>query len=363
MKKVLALLTAIAIIAGCTTACAKKETVDIALIITEQSTIDDGTYNQSAHEGIQMYAANNDVIYKYFQPENKSLAEYLIAVDRAVSEGAAVIVTPGYDFEATVYFSQEKYPDVHFILLDAIPNNGQWDSDEFEEKIGANTFSALFADEQAGFLAGYAIVKDGFRNLGFLGGRAVGAVVAYGYGYIQGAELAAKELGLAPGEVTIRYDYTGEFIPTPEAQAKASSWYNEGIEVIFACGGGMGHSVIQAAQSMDDKWVIGVDADQSGDSPVIITSALKMIPPVINLAIESYYRGTFRGGQSFYHGTENGGSGLEISNARFRSFSPADYEVILNRLATNENGMATSIIKDMDMKPTDIPTEFVVVEN
>ena len=363
MKKTLVLLTAVIMVAACLSSCAKKDKVNIGLILTEKSMIDDGTFNQSAYEGIQMYAQNNDVIYKYYQPENKSEEFYLKAVEMAVNEGVSVLVTPGYDFATTVFISQELYPQVHFILIDSIPNNGRFGGDDFEEKIAANTYSVLFADEQAGFLAGYAIVKDGFRSLGFLGGRAISAVVSYGYGFIQGADFAARELGLAPGEVTIKYDYTGDFVATIEAQSKASSWYNDGVEVIFACGGSMGFSVMQAAQSMESKWVIGVDADQSGDSPTIITSALKMIARSVYLAIESFYQDDFPGGQSRFLGTDVGGSGLEMKNARFRSFSPADYEKILNKLATNENGIATSIIKDMGVRPSELPYEYVIVEN
>jgi len=219
----------------------------------------------------------------------------------------------------------------------------------------------LFAEEQAGFLAGYAIVKDGFKNLGFLGGREFPAVVSYGYGFVQGAEFAAKELDLNPGEVTVRYDYAGTFEPTPESQAKAASWYNDGIEVIFACGGGMGISVIQAATELDDKWVIGVDTDQSGDSERVITSALKMIANSVKLAIESHFGDAFPGGQSLYLGAEVDGVGLEMDNARFRNFTKDDYDKIYGMIAKNQNRIASSIIKDVNIKAEELPCEYVKV--
>ncbi|MCL2054404.1 MAG: BMP family ABC transporter substrate-binding protein [Oscillospiraceae bacterium] len=363
MKKALSLLTAVMMVVGCLASCAKKsDKVDIGLILTEKSMINDGNFNQSAWEGIQLYAEQNDLTYRYYQPDNKSEEFYLKAVEVAVDDGVSVLVTLGHEFATSLFIAQEQYPHVNFILIDGTPNNGKYDSEYFEEKITPNAYSVLFADEQAGFLAGYAIVKDGFRNLGFIGGRAVPAVVAYGYGFVQGAEFAAKELGLVPGEVTIKYDYSGDFSPTPETQAKTSSWYNDGVEVIFAAGGGMGYSVMQAAQSIEGKWVIGADKDQSVDSPTIITSAKKMIARAVYLAIESYYQGNFPGGQIRYYSTSDGGSDLEMENAKFRSFSVAEYERIYNMLATDENGIASSIVTDTAVNPSELPCEYVIVE-
>ena len=45
----------------------------------------------------------------------------------------------------------------------------------------------------------------------------------------------------------------------------AASWYQNGTEVIFGCGGAVGNSVMAAAQEKNAK-VIGVDVDQSAES-------------------------------------------------------------------------------------------------
>lgn len=341
-------------------ACANNAKYDIGLILTEKSRLNDGNFNQSAFEGIELYAKNNNKNYKAYPPDSQSDEDYIKAMDTAVSEGVKILVTPGFNFGTSVFIGQDLHPDVCFVLIDGIPNNGIFD-ENYQEKIAQNTCSVMFAEEQAGFFAGYAIVKDGFRKLGFLGGRAFPAVVNYGYGFIQGADYAAKELGLSAGEVEIRYDYAGNFEPTPENQAKAASWYNDGIEVIFACGGAMGNSVIQAAKNAENKWVIGVDADQSKDSDRIITSALKKMANAVNHAITAYYDGKFPGGQSFYMGVETNGVGLEINNARFRSFSQEDYDKIYDILVTDKNGIKSSIVKDLNLKPSEVPHDLVKV--
>jgi len=158
-------------------------------------------------------------------------------------------VTPGFLFESPVFVAQDRYPNVHFILVDGTPHSADYST----FKTGNNTVGVLYAEDQAGFLAGYAVVKDGSRRLGFVGGMAVPAVVRFGYGFIQGAEYAAKELGLASGSITVNYHYTGGFAATPEAQTLAASWYNNGVEVIFACGGAVGNSVMAAAEQAGKK--------------------------------------------------------------------------------------------------------------
>jgi basic membrane protein A len=361
--KIASLLTAAALLPGCLFACAKKQEeakVSVALILTEKSMLNDGTFNQSAYEGIERYAKDNKVTYNAYPPESKADTDYLAAMDAAHQKGAEVIITPGFNFETSVFVAQDRYPDVHFVLIDGSPNNGKSDETR-QEKIAPNTYSVFFAEEQAGFLAGYAIVKDGFKDLGFLGGREFPAVVRYGYGFIQGAEYAAREMGLNKGEITVKYDYAGSFEPSPANQAKAASWYNDGAEVIFACGGGMGISVIQAAEMLEDKWVIGVDTDQHGDSDRVITSALKMIANSVDMAIKAHYDGAFPGGKSICLGADVDGVGLTVDTARFKSFTKDDYNSIYDRLYNNTDGITSSIVNDTELKVTALPCEYVKV--
>ncbi|MCL2434382.1 MAG: BMP family ABC transporter substrate-binding protein, partial [Clostridia bacterium] len=208
-------------------------TFEIALI-TDIGTIDDKSFNQGAWEGVEAFAQEKGKTFKYYQPTEQSDDAYLTAIDLAVKAGAKVIVTPGFLFGKPIYDAQDQYPETHFILLDAVPNNG--DFDNYDVKINDNAVGIGYAEDQAGFLAGYAAVLDGYRELGFMGGIAVPAVIRFGYGYVQGAEYAAQELGLAQGDVTIRYHYTMTFSPAPEIATRSASWYAAGTAVIFSCG-------------------------------------------------------------------------------------------------------------------------------
>ncbi|MGI6344316.1 MAG: BMP family lipoprotein [Bacillota bacterium] len=333
--------------AGC------SEKYELALV-TDIGTIDDKSFNQGAWEGLMAYAEEHKITYKYYQPAEKTTASYIDTINLAVEGGAKVVVCPGFLFEPAVFQAQDLHPDVKFILLDGSPNNGDYEGD-FQARIEDNVYSVFYAEEQAGFLAGYAAVKEGFTKLGFMGGMAVPAVVRFGYGFVQGAEYAANEMGIS--SVEIKYHYTGGFDATPEAQALAASWYNSGTEVIFACGGAVGNSVMAAAEAADKK-VIGVDVDQSGESTTVITSAMKELANSVYGGLEAYYNGTFPGGQSVTLDVTVDGVGLPMENSRFAKFSQADYDAIYEKLEKGE----VTLLKDTDVdSAAAIPAQVVKV--
>lgn len=331
-------------------------TFELALI-TDIGTIDDKSFNQGSWEGLRDYAVDNGISHKYYQPSEKSTDAYLSAIELAVRGGAKVIVTPGFLFEEPIFIAQDQYPDTHFILIDGVPHN----EDYTEFRTEPNVVGVLYAEEQAGFLAGYAAVKDGSRNLGFMGGMAVPAVVRFGYGFVQGAEHAAQELGLTAGEVTINYHYTGGFDATPEVQTLAASWYQSGVDTIFACGGAVGNSVMAAAEQAGAK-VIGVDIDQSGESETVITSAMKGLGASVYSTLEAFYAGSFPGGETIVMDASNDGVALPMATSRFDSFAQADYDAIFGVLVNDTDGIASAMLKDTDVDSAGaIPTEIVTV--
>lgn len=332
MKKLLLLVLSIMVVSlafvGCTSS---SDGYEIALI-TDKGNIDDKSFNQGAWEGVKAYAEANNVSHTYIKPEEASDAGYLAAIDLAVTGGAKVIVTPGFLFEVPIFEAQNKYPEVKFILLDGAPRNA--DFSVFETK--ANVASIKYAEEQSGYLAGYAAVKEGFTNLGFMGGMAVPAVQAFGYGYLQGAEAAATELGLADGAIKVTYHYTGNFEENDTNKSTAKTMYQEGTEVIFACGGSVGKSVMSAASESDRK-VIGVDVDQRYDSETVITSAVKGLSHSVEDVLKAIYDNKWESysGKTTVFNATNAGVGLptvvigdEKANAfdRFSKFTKEDYD-------------------------------------
>jgi len=354
MKKLLVLVLVLILVVSVFSGCKKDTGYKIAMI-TDAGEIDDKSFNQGTWEGIVDFAKDNDLSYKYYKPTEVSDAAYLAAIDLAIQGGAEVVVTPGFLFEPAIYEAQDLYPETSFIILDGTPHTADYST----YRIESNVYSIFYAEQQAGFLAGYAAVKDGYTKLGFMGGMAVPAVVRFGYGFVQGAEYAAVEMGL--DAVEIKYHYTGDFSATPKNQTTAATWYADGTEVIFACGGKVGNSVMAAADAAGAK-VIGVDVDQSAESETVITSAMKQLGVSVYMGLEGFYAGEFKGGVSETLDITVDGVGLPFASSRFNTFSEADYNAIYDALVADTDGLRTSLLGDTDVDAaTDIPTTVVTV--
>ena len=245
-------------------------------MITDYGDITDQSFNQTTYEGCKEFCEANGVDFKYYKPAGDSTAERVAMVDAAVADGYNVVVMPGYAFGETITQVADLYPDVKFIALDV----SQGDLGDYQ--ISENVTCAVYQEELCGYMAGYAAVKLGYTKLGFLGGMAVPAVVRYGYGFVQGADAAATELG---AEVSLNYVYGNQFSGDADITAYMDTWYANGTEVVFACGGGIYISAAEAAAKVGGK-VIGVDVDQAAiidayGEGMTVTSAMKGLAPTV----------------------------------------------------------------------------------
>jgi len=357
MKKLISLLLCVAILfTVCSCGLFNKEEeakiFEIALVISSGS-VDDKSFNQSAWEAVKKVVAEEENIQcQWYKASYEETESYLLTIDNAVERGAKLIVCPGYLFEEAVYIAQNKHKNVKFIIIDGAPRA----SHTAEAVIGKNTVSIYFAEEQAGYLAGYAMVREGMRSIAFMGGKAVPAVTRYGYGFLQGAEAAGKELSLKDKAVKINYHYTDSFYESIAVEEMADKWYKAGTQVIFACGGQMGRSVMNAAEKNKNKFVIGVDADQSYMSKIVVASATKNIGKAVRDCIIDYLGKDFQGGKMFSYDASLSGVGLTMKEESygkdehdiplyfFRNFYSPDYNAVYNKLVSN----SIDIIKDTD---------------
>ena len=350
MKKLFASVLCLGMIFGATgCSSSSADSYEIALV-TDSGSVTDKSFNQSAYEGIKEFGDKNDISYKYYAPKETDQAGLLSTIDDAVDNGAKIVVTPGFNFAGALYEAQEKYPDVKFVTIDAEPQK----DGSGEVKVGENTASYLFSEQESGYAAGYAAVKEGYTKLGFMGGMALPAVENFGVGYVQGASDAAKELGI---KVEVNYTYTGTFSESPDIKSKASSWYARGTDVIFSCGGQICNSIFAAAQEAN-KYSIGVDTDQSGDSTSVITSALKDVKGATISALNDYKNGEFKGGKTI---TFKNTGGIVYPGA-FKKYSKEDNDAIAKKIKDGALELKTSA--DVDEKtgdPSGIAFENVTV--
>ena len=310
----------------------KAEASDMKIaMVTDSGDITDQSFNQTTYEACKEWAADNGSDFNYYKPESDSDEARNASVDQAVADGANVIVLPGYMFAATIVEQSEMYPDVKFIAPDVsagdicekgVGEGYTYNPDDYEvtDYYNAdNVYCCTYQEEVSGYMAGYAAVKFGYKHLGFLGGMSVPAVTRFGYGYIQGADEAAKELGVTD-EVELEYVCGGQFYGDADITAYMDTWYgSKGVEVVFACGGGIYTSAAEAAAKVDGK-VIGVDSDQSGiiGENITVTSAMKGLAPTVKTALDAIKDGNW---ESDYAG--------KIDNLGLVSENPEDNYVQL----------------------------------
>lgn len=334
MKKLLASVVAASmLLVGCSSGSSSSKKTELALI-TDSGGINDKSFNQSAWEAVKEYGEKNNVGYKYYKPASFDTAGYKDQIKNAVNNGAKLVVLPGYKFADALgdIQSQKTYKNVKFVCIDFTPTK----SGKAVEP-ASNVFCATYKEYQPGYLAGYAAVKDGYTKLGFMGGISLPAVINYGYGYLQGANDAAKEL---KKKVQVKYTYTGTFNESPSIKTKATGWYNGGTEVIFACGGQICNSIFAAASDTKKK-VIGVDSDQKSQSDTVITSAMKNVKQTVTDEIKDVYANKFKGGSYLLDASGNY-VGLSPDFSRMKKFKKADYDKIFASVKSGKVKIITS---------------------
>lgn len=377
MKKILALLLALVMVLSLA-ACGGNEkpaanneqpannaetpaaTSKVAMV-TDYGDITDQSFNQTTWEAVQQFGKDNGVETKYYKPTSNDTAGRVASVELAIAEGYDVIVMPGYAFGGTIAEVSGDYPDVKFFALDVAKgdlletavalkgesydyNPDNWNLEDYVYM--DNVYCAIYQEELSGYMAGYAAVKMGYKHLGFLGGMAVPAVIRFGFGFVQGADAAAVELGIAD-QVAVEYAYGNQFYGDADITAAMDNWYqNLGVEVVFACGGGIYTSAAEAAVKVEGGKVIGVDTDQSAiintyKENLTVTSAMKGLAATVNTLLSETLAGNFAnyGGTTQNLGLVSGDDvtanyvQLPLESTQWTdAFAQADYEALVKAM-------------------------------
>ena len=300
--------------------------------VTDVGQLKDKSFNQGTFDGVKLYANANNLSYKYYQPANGDQAtddDRFDAMKAAAENGAKVIVCAGFMQGTALAKAAAEFKDVSFIFVDG------WAMADAKGNPLTNTLGIAFQEEQCGYLAGYAAVKEGYTKLGFTGGGngTNPACCRYGYGFVQGASAAAKELNTKV-EMNYSWLYGASFQASPELQTMANGWYTNGTECIFACGGSMFASVAAAAAANDGK-VVGVDVDQSFESDTVITSAMKGLAASVQWACAKVYDGSFAamGGTCATLGAKDNAVGLPTATWSLTKWSVDEYNAMLKDMA------------------------------
>ncbi len=352
MKKFLAMILALVMVLAMVSVASAEDAMRVAMI-TDYGDITDQSFNQTTYEACKKWAEENGVDFTYFKPAGDSTAERVAMVEKAAEEGYNVIVMPGYAFGGTIAEVQNDYSDIKFVALDVS------EGDLGGVELASNVYCAVYQEELCGYMAGYAAVKLGYTHLGFLGGMAVPAVVRYGYGFVQGCNAAAVELGKEK-EVTVEYVYGGQFYGDADITAYMDNWYQTlGVQAVFACGGGIYSSAAEAAAKVNGK-VIGVDVDQAGiidayGEGMTVTSAMKGLAATVNTLLTEIKAGNFAnyGGKVETLGLVSGTDldanyvGIPASTQYAEGFTAEDYAALVAKMFAGD----ITVSNDTEVQP------------
>lgn len=307
--------------------------------VTDVGQLKDKSFNQGTWNGVKGYAAEHGMSYKYYQPANGDQAtddDRYDAMKAACEGGADVVVCAGFMQETALKKAAAEFTNTKFVFVDGY-------------EIGLSNVAPIsFKEEQSGYLAGYAVVKDGFTKLGFAGGGGGTnpACCRFGYGFAQGANAAAKEMGISV-ELKYSWQYGASFSASPELQTMIKGWYETGTEIVFACGGSMFSSIVAAAAE-NEGYVVGVDVDQSSESETVITSAMKGLSSATQWAIGKFYDGKWDeiGGIAQSLGAEEDAVGLPTENWLFETYTVEEYNELLAAIKSGEVVVDGTIVTD-----------------
>ena len=332
-----------------------EEVAEVAMkvaMITDYGDITDQSFNQTTYEAAKAWSEANGVEFNYFKPASDSDDDRVAMIEKAIDEGFNVIVMPGYAFAPAIAKTAPEYSDVTFVALDV----SEYDlTSSGLATLPANLYSAVYQEELAGYMAGYAAVKLGYTKLGFLGGMAVPAVQRYGYGFVQGADAAAAADGKT--DVAIKYAYGNQFYGDADITAAMDTWYADGIEVVFACGGGIFTSAGEAAAKVEGAKVIGVDVDQAATidglygEGMTVTSAMKGLAATVNTLLTQIKDGSFQGGRVENLGlvsadVEANYVQLPVASTQWNdTFAQADYEALVASMFAGDITVDNDITK------------------
>ena len=320
----------------------KEEKIKVGMV-TDSGTIDDKSFNQGTWEGLKKTEAEIGTETKYLKPNGETEAEYLKEIGNLYDAGFKFIATPGFKFETAIFKAQDKYKDAHFVLIDGTPNDG---AQPANYKVGDNSVSILFAEQQAGFVAGVASaveLKDG--ELGFIGGMEIPAVQKFNWGFQQGVAYANEKLGTKMSLKAENIVYSGSFSDIAAGQQLAAQMYDRGVKAIFCAAGGVGNGAITEAKARTvagkKAWVIGVDRDQYEDGvgadgkSVILTSAVKKVETASYNMVKALKDGSFPGGQTLTFDITKDAVGIPEKNP---NLSEATTKVVTDLYAKLKDG-------------------------
>ena len=279
-------------LAGCTwddTQSVGSDGIFRITMVPDMGGVNDQSFNQSALEGLYEMRDNTaNVQVSYAEP--KQFLDFEPILEMHADGPNDLIIAVGNVLSDVIESVASRNLDKNFVSVDA----------SFIEKIGNNVTGIVFKAQDCAFQVGYvAGMTTKTDKVGFVGGMRNPIIDQFQYGYMAGAQYAAKERGV-PVEVVVQY--AESFSDGAKGKAIAARMFGSGCDIVFHAAGGVGYGVIEAAKEAD-KFAIGVDRDQSDLAPDnVLTSAVKNVGTAVQLVAKKLMSGGTIGGKLYEFG-------------------------------------------------------------
>ncbi len=256
------------------------ETVKVTMV-TDEGGINDKSFNQSAYEGLSEYKESGKSDFDYI--ESHTDADYQPNLESALDSESDLILTVGYALYNATNEAAKANPEQKYAIID----NANIENQE-------NLLGITFADHQNSFLAGYiAGMKTESNHVGFIGGQESDVISRFENGFKAGVKEASREKG---EDIKVDVQYANSFTDQAKGKNIANQMYQEGADVVMHAAGGVGIGLMEAAKE-NNKWVIGVDRDQSAEAPDnMLVSTIKGVGDAVKLVVDGLEKGEFEGG-------------------------------------------------------------------
>jgi len=264
-------------------------------LVTDIGKIDDRTFNEFAYKGMMRAVVEFALISAFIETQQPT--DYEKNIEQLVRAGYDMIITVGFMLGDATRAMAQKYPQTTFAIVDFAYNPPL-----------PNTVGLVFAEDQAGFLAGaVAGLMSRSKIVGMVAGAAIPPVIRFRQGY----EAGVKHVCATCRVVGV---YIDSFSDPARGKTAALSQIDEGADVIFGAGGTTGSGAILGA-TQAGSWAIGVDQDEylttfkQGEvagANKLLSSAMKRVDNAVYGAIKNAVTGTFQSGVSVFDASNDG---------------------------------------------------------
>ena len=301
MKKIVCLITVLMTTAFSLVGCggnkdnaANDDALKITMV-TSVGGVTDGSFNQSAWEGLQKAEKELGINISYI--ESKQEADYITNLEQAVDGNNDLILATGFPMQQALLETAKNYPEQKFAIVDV----------DYGDKTPENVTCISFNESESGYIVGLVAGKMTKTNIvGFVGGMDNVVVRKFQNGYEAGVKAANPD-------AKVLAQYVNSFADQAKGKSIASQMYNNNADIIFACAGDSGVGVLECAKETG-KYAIGVDRDQNDIAPEnVLTSAMKQVNEGVYNVVENLKNGTFEGGKTLVFGLKEEGIGLAPS--------------------------------------------------